>query len=210
MIKISLVCIFLCERASGYLNNGFTRLRNKLSADLLKDDKGYVIKSRDWFNGLSVDPGDSLADPRAVPPIAKDFAEKVKGGAEVTLKETLTLIDDNYEYVAVTFANGDIVNQPNENMGSAKVFSFGLMTQMDEKATLALFGEVYRNLDPNGTDHQNIRNFLKYGWSKVVFSNGLAIVSRLQAYDDTDAAMKTQSVISESSSWDTESDSWIP
>lgn len=24
------------------------------------DDKGYEVKGRDWFNGLSADPGDSL------------------------------------------------------------------------------------------------------------------------------------------------------
>ena len=103
-----------------------------------------------------------------------------------------------------------MTNKPNENTGSAKIFSFGLMTKMDEKATLSMFGEVYRNLDPKGSDHVNIRNFMKYGWSKVAFANGLAIVSKLQAYDDTESAMKTQSVISEGSGWDTDSDSWMP
>ena len=84
------------------------------------------------------------------------------------------------------------------------------MTAMDELQTLSMFGEVYRNLDPNGSDHPNIRNFKKYGWSKVTFGNGLAIQSKLCAYDDTDAAMSTQSVISEKSGWDTDSDSWMP
>eukprot|EP01041_Mallomonas_annulata_P005021 gene5021-10046_t len=182
----------------------------KLSADLKKDSSGYIIKERDWFNGLSIDPGNSLADPRAVPPAAKAFAEKVKAGTQVTFQETIAIIDENYEYVPVTFTNGDLVSKPNENTGSAKIFSFGLMTRMDETATLNLFGEIYRNLDPNGSDHANIRNFKKNGWSRVSFANGLAIVSKLQAYDDTDSAMKTQSVISADSSWDTDSDSWIP
>ena len=81
---------------------------------------------------------------------------------------------------------------------------------MDEAATLRLFGEIYRNMTPEGTDHPNIRNFKKYGWARVTFDTGLAIVSKLQAYDDTDSAMKTQSVISGGEMWDPNSDSWIP
>lgn len=81
---------------------------------------------------------------------------------------------------------------------------------MDEKATLRLFGEVSRNLTPDGTDHPNVRNFIKNGWSGVVFSSGLSIISKLQAYDDTDSAFKTQASIEGASGWDTDSDSWIP
>jgi hypothetical protein len=52
------------------------------------------------FINISVDPGNSLADPRAVPPEAKAFAEKIKSGelsSKITLKETLALIDELYE-----------------------------------------------------------------------------------------------------------------
>jgi len=84
------------------------------------------------------------------------------------------------------------------------------MTRMDERATLRLFGEIYRNLSPEGTDHLNIRNFKKYGWAKVTFGSGLAIVSKLQAYDDTESALKTQSIIEAGDMWDADSDSWIP
>lgn len=84
------------------------------------------------------------------------------------------------------------------------------MTQMDEEQTLRLFGEVYRDLKADGTDHQNVRNFKKYGFAKVIFNNGLAIVSKLQAYDDTDSALATQSTIEGGAEWDLDSDSWIP
>jgi hypothetical protein len=46
---------------------------------------------------------------------------------------------------------------------------------LTEIATLNLFGEVYRNLSDEGIDHPNIRNFAKYGWSKIEFNEGLAI-----------------------------------
>lgn len=175
-----------------------------------RDDKGYEIKPRDWFNGLSTDPGASLTDPRAVPPVCKEFAEKVKAGATVTFAETLKLIDDNYEYFAVPFKNGDIENPANVNTGSAKVFSFGLMTKMDEAAVLRLFGEIARDLKPDGDDHPNIRSFMRNGWSGVEFNNGLAIVSKLQAFSDTDSAMSTQAAIEGSQGWDADSEIWIP
>jgi len=175
-----------------------------------KDDKGYEIKARDWFNGLSSDPGDSMNDPRAVPPPAKAFADKVKQGSEVAFKDTMAMIDEYYEYFEVPFTCGDLLNKPKENTGSAKIFSFALLNRMDEKQTLGLFGEIARNLSPSGTDHGNIRNFLKYGWKGVQFNSGLAIASKLLSHDDTDSAMKTQSVVEGSAEWDPNSDSWIP
>lgn len=174
------------------------------------DAQGYEVKARDWFNGLSSDPGDSLNDPRAIPPPTKAFAEKVKSGAQVTFKETIALIDEYFVYFEVPFSCGDLKSKPNENTGSAKIFSFALLTQMDEKATLGLFGEIARDLSPSGTDHANIRNFIKSGWRGVTFPTGLAIASKLSTYDDTDSAMKTQSIIAGADSWDPMSDSWMP
>jgi hypothetical protein len=174
------------------------------------DDKGYEIKAREWFNGLSSDPGDSMNDPRAVPPEAKAFADKVKQGAQVSFRETIATIDEHYVYFEVPFTCGDLNSKPNENIGSAKVFSFALLNRMDEKATLGLFGEIARELSPSGTDHGNIRNFMKYGWKGIQFNSGLAIASKLSTYDDTDSAMKTQSLVEGSASWDPNSDSWIP
>lgn len=46
------------------------------------------------------------------------------------------------------------------------------MTKMDEKATLRLFGEIYRDLKQEGTDHGNIRAFMKSGWAGVQFVTG--------------------------------------
>lgn len=75
---------------------------------------------------------------------------------------------------------------------------------------MRLFGEYYRELIPNGVDHPNIRNFLKYGWKGVVFHNGLSILAKQQGYDDTDSAFSTQSFIEGESNWSQDSDSWIP
>lgn len=178
---------------------------------LLRDEKGYEIKPRDWFNGLSTDPGASLTDARAVPPDCRQFAEDIKAGKQqVTLQQTLDFIDKHYNYFAVPFTVGEVVNKANENVGTAKILSFALMTRMNEEQTLRLFGEVYRQLSPQGSDHANLRNFAKYGWSKVTFGSGLAIVSKLQSHDDTDSALAGQQTIVGETGWDANSDSWIP
>lgn len=120
------------------------------------------------------------------------------------------MIDEHYAYFEVPFSNGDLKSKPNENVGSSKIFSFALLTRMDENACLGLFGEIARDLSPTGSDHMNIRNFMRTGWSGVSFPTGLAIASKLTTYDDTDSAMKTQSVIEGGESWDPNSDSWMP
>ena len=46
------------------------------------------------------------------------------------------------------------------------------MHQLSPEATLACFGAFYFEEvlgDPNGTNHQNIRNFMKTGWDGIAF-----------------------------------------
>lgn len=183
-------------------------------ADLKYDNQGYLIKDRDWFNGLSADPGNSLDDPRSVPPVAVAFADKIKGGKDkVTLKETLAFIDEHYLYFEVPFKNGPLYSKPNENVGSAKIFSFALMTRMSEAQALSMFGEVYDAVKatPAGTDHPNIRQFMKTGLKEVLFESGLAISSKLQAGDTTEQVEATQApVIEKGSEWSFDSESFIP
>jgi hypothetical protein len=95
-----------------------------------RDEKGYEIKPKDWFNGLSADPGASLTDPRAVPLPCKDFIESIKSGSTTTFQNTISLIDEHYDYFQVPFSCGDLVSLPNVNVGSAKIFSFALMTRL--------------------------------------------------------------------------------
>lgn len=69
-----------------------------------RDEKGYEIKPRDWFNGLSKDPGASLTDPRAVPPECREFAESIKSNSgKTSLKESIALIDKHYNYFSVSW-----------------------------------------------------------------------------------------------------------
>lgn len=197
--------------ASGRRISSVYRSRSsQLSAELKYDAQGYLIKPRDWFNGLSSDPGNSLDDPRAVPPVAVAFAKKIKAGTDVNFAETLAFLDEHYQYFAVPFQNGDQSNAANVNTGAAKIFSFGLMTKMSEKEVLTMFGEIYRDLTPTGTDHANIRAFLKSGWKGVSFPTGLAIASKLQMGDTTAEVEASQAAPATPDGWSFDSESFIP
>ena len=61
---------------------------------------------------------------------------------------------------------------------------------------LQLWGQYYREVlaDPDGDSHQNIRNFMKYGWDGVPFENGIALTKKVTGDME----------------WDLDSESWIP
>jgi hypothetical protein len=49
-----------------------------------------------------------------------------------------------------------------------------LLNRLSEQQMLACFGAYYRDdvlKNPDGTDHQNIRNFMKTGWAGVAFDS---------------------------------------
>jgi hypothetical protein len=104
------------------------------------------------------------------------FLEKIKNNNAVSFDETIAAITENYHYQPTEFRNGlnedALVNQAGTNEGSCKIFALAQIHRLDQQQTLNLFGDYYR-LDvlnnPNRTDHQNIRNFMKYGWEGICF-----------------------------------------
>ncbi len=112
-----------------------------------------------------------LADIKAagetVPSACEVFNANVEMNADdLTFEEVMEVIDDNFETGLIEFKNGDILNKPGENEGSAKVLSYAALSDFDKETTLKLWGQYYREVlaDPDGDSHQNIRNFMKYGW----------------------------------------------
>lgn len=104
------------------------------------------------------------------------FLEKINNNIPVSFTETIAVITENYDYQPVTFSNGlnddVLVSVAGTNEGSCKIFAFSIINQLDEQTTLNLFGDYYRVdvlNDPDGNGHQNIRNFMKYGWEGVRF-----------------------------------------
>jgi hypothetical protein len=112
------------------------------------------------------------------------FLDKVKNESPISFHETILVITENYHYHPTAFSNGigdDIVENPaGSNEGSCKIFAFAKLHGLSQEHTLTLFGDYYRTdvlLHPEGTNHQNIRNFMKYGWDGIHFS-GQALTTR--------------------------------
>ena len=106
------------------------------------------------------------------------FLAKINNNVTVSFDETIAVITENYHYQATEFNNGlngnTLVNKAGSNEGSCKIFAFAKIHQLDQQQTLNLFGDYYRLdviNDPQGTGHQNIRNFMKYGWEGICFKN---------------------------------------
>jgi len=92
----------------------------------------------------------------------------------IAFKDVIAYIDEHYDFTPTKFTNGNLVNEANQNNGSCKVFSLGKMENLSEEQVLHLFGEFYRDdvlKNPGGNDHQNIRNFIEFGWKGIAFEN---------------------------------------
>jgi len=83
----------------------------------------------------------------------------------------LAFIDAHYQHQPTAFKNGDASNEATQNQGSAKVFTLAKLNGLSKEDTLYLFAEHYHAVlaNPDGTDHQNIRQFMIHGWPGIVF-----------------------------------------
>ena len=101
------------------------------------------------------------------------FLEKVKQTPEsITFPETIAVIEENYDFTPTAFQNGNTHNAAGTNSGSCKLFAFAKLQNLSQAETLACFGAFYRDEvlgDPEGTNHQNIRNFITHGWDGIQF-----------------------------------------
>lgn len=103
------------------------------------------------------------------------FLKKLNDAPEsITFDDTMAVIAASYDFIPASFTNGAVKNEAGQNNGSCKLFAFAKLNGLSEQQTLACFGAYYRNdvlQHPEGTDHQNIRNFIKTGWAGVNFDS---------------------------------------
>ncbi|TDG36006.1 HopJ type III effector protein [Pedobacter changchengzhani] len=88
-----------------------------------------------------------------------------------TFSDVVAHIEKYYEHQPTAFRNGNVYNESSQNQGSAKVFAFAKINHLNVDDTLSLFGEHYQAVlaNPDGTDHQNIRQFMVNGWAGITF-----------------------------------------
>lgn len=90
----------------------------------------------------------------------------------ICFNETMALIDKLYDFTPTAFSNGATRNEAGQNNGSCKLFSFAKLNKLSPQQTLTCFGDYYRKDvlgNPGGSDHANIRNFMKSGWEGISF-----------------------------------------
>lgn len=99
----------------------------------------------------------------------------------VTFDETMAVIDAMYDFTTTPFMNGSLNNEAGKNNGSCKIFSFAHLHQLSQQQTLHCFGDYYRKDvlgNPEGTDHQNIRNFINTGWKGIEFQGDALVLKQ--------------------------------
>ena len=108
------------------------------------------------------------------------FLQKLKQTpSAITFPETIAVIEDNYDFTPTTFSNGTQHNAAGENSGSCKLFAFAQLQNLSQAETLACFGAYYFEEvlgNPEATNHQNIRNFMKTGWEGIQFEGEALIL----------------------------------
>jgi hypothetical protein len=104
--------------------------------------------------------------------------EKLKDHS-LPFKALIELIETDYHHQPTAFKNGEAFNESTQNQGSAKVFAFAQLNDLSKEDTLYLFAEHYQSVlnTPDGTDHQNIRQFMTHGWSGISFE-GSALIAK--------------------------------
>ena len=94
---------------------------------------------------------------------------------DIAFLDTMAVIETLYDFSPAAFKNGELKNEQGQNSGSCKLFAFAQVQGLSPQQTLACFGAYYRDdvlKHPEGNDHQNIRNFIKTGWTGIQFSAG--------------------------------------
>ena len=113
--------------------------------------------------------------------LLSQFLEQLNQQPEnITFADTMAVIEANYDFSETAFSNGHIVNQAGQNNGSCKIFAFAQLNQLSPEHTLHCFGDYYRIdvlQNPQGDDHQNIRNFVQHGWQGIAFK-GTALAEK--------------------------------
>ena len=106
-----------------------------------------------------------------------DFLQKITHKEEVSFAETMSIIASYYDYQPAEFSNGlgehKLINEAGSNEGSCKIFAFAKIHQLTATQTLNLFGDFYRKdvlENAAGNNHQNIRNFIQFGWDGITLA----------------------------------------
>jgi hypothetical protein len=102
---------------------------------------------------------------------SQTLVEQLKASPEtVEFDQVMEVIAAEYTHTPSAFANGEQRNTAEQNQGSCKILAFARLNGLTEQQTLHCFGKYYRDdvlQNPEGSDHGNIRAFMRTGWGGV-------------------------------------------
>ena len=103
----------------------------------------------------------------------ESFLQKLQSTPDaIEFADTMAVIEAHYQFTPTAFKNGELENAAGQNSGSCKLFAFAKLQGFNKQQTLVCFGAYYRNdvlEHSQGTDHGNIRNFIKFGWDGITY-----------------------------------------
>ncbi len=115
-------------------------------------------------------------DPATDDAIARLREQLDSAPESVQFDQVQQLIAAHFIYTPAAFDNGidadRVHNAAGTNEGSCRLFAFAHAQQLDEQQTLHCFGHFYRDHvlgNPTGSDHANIRTFMRHGWGGIRF-----------------------------------------
>ena len=116
-----------------------------------KSDKAEVL-ANGWDGTTALGGAVEVAAPTRMLSEIREAGETIPSECEVfnanvemsaddlKFEEVMEIIDTHYETGLIEFKNGDIVNKPGENEGSAKLLSYAALSEMDKETTLKVSG----------------------------------------------------------------------
>lgn len=116
------------------------------------------------------------ANPCATDAIARLRAQLDSAPESVQFDQVQQIIAAHFDYTPTAFDNGhdddSVHNAAGANEGSCRLFAFARAQRFSKEQTLHCFGHFYRDHvlgNPAGSDHANIRTFMRHGWAGIRF-----------------------------------------
>ncbi|SFV69698.1 Type III effector HopPmaJ [hydrothermal vent metagenome] len=107
----------------------------------------------------------------------EQYLIQLKSKYSMKFEDLMQVIEDNYNILTTAFKNGDLENSADENQGSAKLFAFAKLHNLNNTETLRCFGQYYQEVldDKNGSSHSNIRQLILTGLENVILKKQILI-----------------------------------
>ena len=110
---------------------------------------------------------------------------------KIELEEVMSVLKKKYDYKPDVFTNGAVTNAESENQASGFLLAWAISHELSMDQVLRCYGRHFRDLDPKGTDHANIREILRHEMApgSVLFANPNALTPGIERLQTADARM---------------------